>query len=135
MPPVSLGNVTESRRDVDFQSPQPRKSCDFNAADSVLSIDCLLELRGIAKMSVRVVARIRPLLKSELDKDTIVAADGPVVRIPNPKNESEDFSFQFNSVYGADATQQELFDGEGTIRSHTLSNEELDANTSKLRLP
>ena len=71
-------------------------------------------------MSVRVVARIRPLLKSELDKDTIVTADtGPedkgatLVRIPNPKNENEDYSFQFNSVYGAEATQQNIFDGEG----------------------
>ena len=74
-------------------------------------------------MSVRVVARIRPLLKSELDKDTIVSAVNTgnqtsstptVVRIPNPKNENEDFSFQFNSVYGQDATQQEIFEHEGT---------------------
>ena len=72
-------------------------------------------------MSVRVIARIRPLLKAELEKDTIVAAsstgDGQpnVVRIPNPKNESEDFSFQFNSVYESHATQQDIFDGEGMI--------------------
>lgn len=65
-------------------------------------------------MSVRVVARIRPLLNSELEKDTIVTAHGSVVRIPNPKNEGEDFSFQFNSVYGSDVTQQLLFDNEGT---------------------
>lgn len=73
-------------------------------------------------MSVRVVARIRPLLKQEIDKDTIVTVDTPegdkvanptVVRIPNPKNESESFSFQFNSVYGQDATQQQIFDSEG----------------------
>lgn len=69
-------------------------------------------------MSVKVVARIRPLLKAELDKDTIVTADGPVVRIPNPKNENEDFSFQFNSVYGSDATQQDLFDSESESSIH-----------------
>ncbi|KAF2271669.1 kinesin-domain-containing protein [Westerdykella ornata] len=71
-------------------------------------------------MSVRVVARIRPLLKHELDKDTIVTTEAPddksatptVVRIPNPKNESESFSFQFNAVYGQDATQQQIFDSE-----------------------
>ncbi|KAF1833210.1 kinesin family protein-like protein [Decorospora gaudefroyi] len=70
-------------------------------------------------MSVRVVARIRPLLKNELDKDTIVTAetvDGEtvpaVVRIPSPKNEAESFSFQFSSVYEQDATQQQLFDAE-----------------------
>ncbi|KAF1945832.1 kinesin family protein-like protein [Clathrospora elynae] len=70
-------------------------------------------------MSVRVVARIRPLLKQELDKDTIVSAetlDGDtvpaVVRIPSPKNGAESFSFQFSSVYEQDATQQQLFDAE-----------------------
>ncbi|KAF2801946.1 kinesin family protein-like protein [Mytilinidion resinicola] len=72
-------------------------------------------------MSVRVVARIRPLLKLELDKDTIVTAESQgneapssptVVRIPNPRNESESFSFQFNSVYDNEATQQQIFDQE-----------------------
>ncbi|EUC31853.1 hypothetical protein COCCADRAFT_6348 [Bipolaris zeicola 26-R-13] len=70
-------------------------------------------------MSVRVVARIRPLLKQEIDKDTIVTAEKlegettpAVVRIPSPKNEAESFSFQFSSVYEQDATQQQLFDAE-----------------------
>ncbi|KAH0185751.1 kinesin-domain-containing protein, partial [Aureobasidium melanogenum] len=72
-------------------------------------------------MSVRVVARIRPLLKQELEKDTIVeaASNAPdpsatpsIVRIPNPKNEAEAFSFQFNSVYDQLATQQQVFDNE-----------------------
>lgn len=36
-----------------------------------------------------------------------------VVRIPNPKNEGEEYSFQFNAVYDADVAQQELFDAEG----------------------
>ncbi|KAI9723663.1 MAG: hypothetical protein M1812_000963 [Candelaria pacifica] len=72
-------------------------------------------------MSVRVVARVRPLLKSELDKDAIVEAvyseDDPlvkptIVRIPNPRNAGEDFSFQFNSVYDHHANQQEIFDNE-----------------------
>ena len=70
-------------------------------------------------MSVRVVARIRPLLKSELEKDEILTTyDGPegkpaIVKLPNPKNLSEEYSFQFNSVYGQDSTQQEIFDAEG----------------------
>lgn len=73
-------------------------------------------------MSVRVVARIRPLLEQELEKDVIVRADGSadakssnVVRIPNPKNESEEFSFAFNSVYGQNTTQEELFSAEGKL--------------------
>lgn len=76
------------------------------------------------KMSVRVVARIRPLLNSENEKDAIVEAIGAdatssarpsIVKIPNPKNFSEDFTFQFNSVYNQQSTQQELFDAEGKL--------------------
>lgn len=70
-------------------------------------------------MSVRVVARIRPLLKNEIDKDIIVTAapastgTAQLVRIPNPKQPAELYSFQFNSVYEQETTQQELFDNEG----------------------
>lgn len=70
-------------------------------------------------MSVRVVARIRPLLKAEIQKDVIVdaandaAASKSIVRIPNPRNEAEAFSFQFNSVYDQEATQGQIFDHEG----------------------
>lgn len=67
------------------------------------------------------VARIRPLLGKELDKDIIVRAESSqedghmnIVRIPNPKNESEEFSFMFNSVYDMKTTQEELFTSEGT---------------------
>jgi hypothetical protein len=71
-----------------------------------------------------VVARIRPLLDKELDKDTIVRAecsqDGMpmnIVKIPNPKNFSEEFSFTFNGVYDMGTTQEELFTKEGTAKS------------------
>jgi hypothetical protein len=70
-------------------------------------------------MSVRVVARIRPLLSSELEKDVIVHADRvegkplTVVKIPNPKNEAEEFSFAFNGVYDQATTQEALFTAEG----------------------
>ncbi|OGM50143.1 kinesin family protein [Aspergillus bombycis] len=89
-------------------------------------------------MSVRVVARVRPLLKSERELDIILRTGSTtqaaprktekqspqekklaalrdrdtIVRIPNPKNENEEYSFQFNAVYDADSTQQELFDAE-----------------------
>ncbi|KAL4892671.1 P-loop containing nucleoside triphosphate hydrolase protein [Aspergillus ambiguus] len=90
-------------------------------------------------MSVRVVARVRPLLKSERELDVILRTGSStplvhskadksgskdnaalaalrdrdnLVRIPNPKNENEEYSFQFNAVYGAEAPQQELFDAE-----------------------
>ncbi|KAH8773681.1 P-loop containing nucleoside triphosphate hydrolase protein [Diaporthe sp. PMI_573] len=70
-------------------------------------------------MSVRVVARIRPLLEGEAEKDVIVRADTKdgskkptVVKIPNPKNESEDFKFSFGGVYDQSATQEALFTAE-----------------------
>ena len=93
-------------------------------------------------MAIRVVARIRPRQANEALKDVIVVtatnqtADQPtLVKIPNPKNESEDFTFQFSSVYDHTATQQQLFDNEGqrscialflafvdSTQSHLLSN-------------
>ncbi|KAJ5082919.1 hypothetical protein N7532_011962 [Penicillium argentinense] len=89
-------------------------------------------------MSVRVVARVRPLLKSERELDVIVRTGvsaitaeaklretengdrklaalrdrDNIVRIPNPKNEGEEYTFQFNAVYDSDVAQQELFDAE-----------------------
>ena len=70
-------------------------------------------------MSVRVIARIRPLLKSENEPDQILSSqDGPdgrpsIVKIPNPKNFGEEYSFQFSRVYEQESTQQQLFDAEG----------------------
>jgi hypothetical protein len=62
------------------------------------------------------------LLDKELDKDIIVNAEGSkdgkitnMVRIPNPKNEAEEFSFAFNGVYDMGTTQEELFTNEGTV--------------------
>jgi hypothetical protein len=77
--------------------------------------------------SVRVVARIRPLSKKEIERDVIVTSPpsqelSNTVRIPNPKNEAELYSFQFNSVYNQDATQQQIFDQEGTAPSLGGSN-------------
>lgn len=72
-------------------------------------------------MSVRVVARIRPLLEKELDKDIIVRPDSvesdkpnTIVKIPNPKNNGEDFSFAFNAVFDQSTTQEALFTSEGS---------------------
>lgn len=88
-------------------------------------------------MSVRVVARVRPLLKSERELDVILRTGShpsakderktedkgslaalrdrdTIVRIPNPKNNNEEYSFQFNGVYDAEVSQQELFDAEGS---------------------
>lgn len=78
--------------------------------------------RSTLANSNKVVARIRPLLDKELDKDTIVRAEASqegksanLVRIPNPKNEAEEFSYAFNGVYDMGTTQEELFTHEGRI--------------------
>ncbi|OAA73616.1 kinesin family protein [Cordyceps fumosorosea ARSEF 2679] len=70
-------------------------------------------------MSVRVVARIRPLLDGEHEKDIIVRADtaeagkpNTIVKIPSPKNGAEDFSFAFNSVYDQSTSQETLYNSE-----------------------
>ncbi|PNY25209.1 Kinesin-like protein [Tolypocladium capitatum] len=77
-------------------------------------------------MSVRVVARIRPLLEEELDKDIIVRPDSAepgkpntIVKIPNPKNEAEEFSFAFNGVYDRSTSQETLFTAE--VQPHLKS--------------
>ncbi|KAK2593738.1 hypothetical protein QQS21_008556 [Conoideocrella luteorostrata] len=77
-------------------------------------------------MSVRVVARIRPLLEKELDKDIIVrpdcAEDGKpntIIKIPSPKNEAEEFSFAFNAVYDQSTSQETLFTSE--VQPHLKS--------------
>lgn len=79
-------------------------------------------------MSVRVVARIRPLLDQERDKDIIVRPDcvesgkpNTIVKIPNPKNEGEDFSFAFNSVYDQSTSQESLFTSEGTAQTSKIA--------------
>jgi len=72
---------------------------------------------------VRVVARVRPLLKAEAEKDLILsiheANNGKpqIVKIPNPKSHSEEYSFNFAAAYDASCSQQELFDAEGKERA------------------
>lgn len=67
------------------------------------------------------------MLEKELEKDIIVHAasnstseDGKpynIVKIPNPKNEAEEFSFAFNGVYEQITTQETLFSAEGNASS------------------
>ena len=71
-------------------------------------------------MSIRVVARIRPQQQHELAKDTVIevaskdGGSGPLdaVKLENPKNPTESFTFGFSSVYDYNATQQLIFDNE-----------------------
>ncbi|KAG6017546.1 hypothetical protein E4U41_004181 [Claviceps citrina] len=77
-------------------------------------------------MSVRVVARIRPLLEKELDKDIIVRPDSTepgkpntIIKIPSPKNGAEEFSFAFNAVFDQSTSQETLFTSE--VQPHLKS--------------
>ncbi|GAO19737.1 uncharacterized protein UV8b_01393 [Ustilaginoidea virens] len=77
-------------------------------------------------MSVRVVARIRPLLDQELNKDIIVRPDctepgkpNTIIKIPSPKNVAEEFSFAFNAVYDQSTSQETLFTSE--VQPHLKS--------------
>jgi len=65
--------------------------------------------------TVRVIARIRPLLAKETEDDIIVKVkeDRPIITIPNPKNEKENFIFPFAAVLGSETTQAQIF-SEGT---------------------
>lgn len=58
---------------------------------------------------VRIVARIRPLLKNELERDIVVTTDGTSITIPNPKKEKETFTFPFHSIYDMDSDQASVF--------------------------
>lgn len=77
-------------------------------------------------MTIRVVARIRPAQQHELEKDIVVKAVSTddktptLVKIPNPKNEHEDFTFQFSSVYNEAAEQQTIFDNEGVFANWSM---------------
>ncbi|KAJ5217398.1 hypothetical protein N7468_010406 [Penicillium chermesinum] len=62
-------------------------------------------------MSVRVVARVRPLLKSEREADVILRT-GSSANASEKSQRGEEYTFQFNSVYDAEVAQQELFDAE-----------------------
>lgn len=44
-----------------------------------------------------------------------------VVRIPNPKNLAEEFSFTFNGVYDLGTSQEDLFNQEGTYWARLFS--------------
>lgn len=67
--------------------------------------------------TVRIIARVRPLLKGEIEKDIVVYTEGTAISMPNPKNENENFTFPFNAVHDGESDQSQLF-SEGKSRFH-----------------
>ena len=71
-------------------------------------------------MTVRVMTRICPQQPREMGEDVIVLTAGSegkllrpnLIKIPSPKNERETLSSQFGSVWGTEASQQDVFDSE-----------------------
>lgn len=70
--------------------------------------------------TVRIIARVRPLLKGEIEKDIVVRTEGTAISMPNPKNENENFTFPFNAVHDSESDQAQLF-SEGELLMATLS--------------
>lgn len=70
--------------------------------------------------NVRIIARIRPLLKNEIEKDIVVRTEGTAISMPNPKNENENFTFPFNAVHDSESDQSQLF-SEGTLFNSFMS--------------
>lgn len=65
--------------------------------------------------NVHIIARIRPLLNDEVEKDIVVRTEGTAITIPNPKNQRENFTFPFNAVHDMESDQKQLFaEGETT---------------------
>ena len=75
-------------------------------------------------MGIRIIARVRPQQKHELNQDVILSTisngGNSVVKVLNPKKESELYSFQFSGVYDCSSTQQEIFDNESMFISMIL---------------
>lgn len=104
-------------KDLDVNTT-PLVCCSSQDTATVVEDTWSLWLTKVA-MAIRVVARIRPQQQNE---DAIVStacnsddlsAQPTLVKIPNPKNEGENFTFQFSSVYDHQATQQQIFEQEG----------------------
>ncbi|KAG8745374.1 hypothetical protein FRC10_008233 [Ceratobasidium sp. 414] len=60
--------------------------------------------------SVRIACRVRPFINSEARDDSVEVLDDTSVSIINPQDVGKRFRFNFTSVHGQDATQEQLFD-------------------------
>lgn len=68
---------------------------------------------------VRIVARIRPVLGNEIEKDVVVSSEGNSISMPNPKSGKEIFTFPFHSVYDTKSDQAQMF-AESIYTTQTL---------------
>lgn len=77
-------------------------------------------------MPIRVVARIRPVLGSDLDPEVIVhpvAADqdgiATTVRVASPQEDGGESTFNLDGVYSSEVSQEAFFNVEGTATTTT----------------
>ncbi|KAG9120272.1 hypothetical protein FRC07_004307 [Ceratobasidium sp. 392] len=60
--------------------------------------------------SVRIACRVRPFINSEAADDSVEVLGDTTLSIVNPQDASKRFKFNFTSVHGQDATQDQIFD-------------------------
>ncbi|QRV90739.1 kinesin motor domain protein [Ceratobasidium sp. AG-Ba] len=60
--------------------------------------------------SVRIACRVRPFINSEAQDDSVEVLDSTSVSVVNPQDAAKRFRFNFTSVHGQDATQDQVFD-------------------------
>lgn len=59
--------------------------------------------------TIRIIARVRPLLGGEIEEDIVVHTEGTAISVPNPKNGNENYTFKFNATHNAKSNQALLF--------------------------
>lgn len=77
--------------------------------------------------SVRIACRVRPFINSESRDDSVEVLDDTSLSIVNPLDASKRFRFNFTSVHGQDATQEQVFERDvrpllpSVFTGHTLT--------------
>ncbi|KAJ2002302.1 hypothetical protein GGI04_003393 [Coemansia thaxteri] len=58
---------------------------------------------------IKVVCRVRPFLKTERADDAVAVEPNNVLRVSNPRDNTKDVKFNFDSCYGPDADQATIY--------------------------
>ncbi|CAE6431867.1 unnamed protein product [Rhizoctonia solani] len=77
--------------------------------------------------SVRIACRVRPFINSEARDDSVEVLDNSSLSVVNPIDAGKRFRFNFTSVHGQDATQEQVFESDvrpllaSVFTGHTLT--------------
>ncbi|KAF8707454.1 TRAFAC class myosin-kinesin ATPase superfamily Kinesin family, partial [Rhizoctonia solani] len=76
---------------------------------------------------VRIACRVRPFINSESQDDSVEVLDSSSLSVVNPVDAGKRFRFNFTSVHGQDATQEQVFESDvrpllpSVFTGHTLT--------------